>query len=221
MLSLIPILLVNLTTSAELDRDFRSAWANNKAIEACARLDELVQNEMPSGSSLKLGLLARTRCARMAINQKRWEEAGRQLDAYKNMGGEPEAIANLLQEYAAAMAVRLLRAGEAPRAVVWLEQVREREYSTENLGAQMALTGLAAVEREEMDQALFYLTQLERLAPDQLMLPELRRAIWWNKTGRFWALLLAAASFGLLVVLTTINLMRTKRRERAVLRSEV
>ena len=221
MLSLIPILLVSISPEADLEQQFRSAWAGNQAVRACSLLD-LLATQGPLGPQTgQLAVLARKRCARMALNQNQWRRGAQELEAFRTLGGDEEEIADLVQVHAAGRALGHFRKGEDREGLVWLKQIRGPQHCSDNLGAQVALTGLRAVEREDFDQAEIYLGHLDRLAPEQHQAQQLRREIWWQRSGRTWALWFAAASFLLLVVLTTVNLMRTKRRERAVLRSVV
>ena len=221
LLSLIPILLVSISPEADLEMRFRSAWGANQVIRACALLDQLAVKGPLSPATGQLAALARKRCARMALQQNQWARGAAELDAFRELGGDEDEILGLVQVHASGRALGHFRKGEDAKGLRWLQKVRSAEHCSENLGAQVALAGLRAVEEQDFGQAEIYLGHLERLAPEQHQAQQLRRAIWWEKQGRLWALALAAASFLLLVVLTTVNLLRTKRRERTVLHSEV
>ncbi|MEC7751843.1 MAG: hypothetical protein VX405_10095 [Myxococcota bacterium] len=221
MLSLIPILLVSISSEADLELQFRSTWAANQAVRACELLDELALKGPLSPGSNQLATLARKRCARMALQQNQWSRGEAELRAYRELGGDESDIDELVQIHAAGRALSHFRRGQDRQGLEWLGQIRRPELCSDNFGAQVALAGLRAVERPDFGQALVFLGHLERLAPEQHQAQQLRREIWWEQTGRKWALWFAAASFLLLVVLTTVNLLRTKRRERAVLHSEV
>ena len=196
---------------------FRRAWASSDYQAACRALEATPQLETEELRSMAEKALAR--CANEAIAAGRIDIAEAQFEAVelRGLSGEASSAAS-----AALVGWRALQHASKNQLKAALPAARSLppKYWPRGLDTALLSAAQQALAEDDLPAVKSTVDLLQARQPSPFGIDELKRGLWWATEGERVAFIIALLAFGLLLALTMRSLLRTRRRTRAMLRTE-